>query len=93
METALNMYLTRISHKVSTAEAQSTMSTALRSLRLLDVLFKYACGVFGRAPCIHGTLHLLATKPREKCGLAWLPDYADFTFHPLEFLLCPPLLL
>ena len=45
------------------------MSTALRSLRLLDVLFKYACGVFGRAPCIHGTLHLLAKKPREKCGL------------------------
>jgi len=45
------------------------MSTALRSFRLLDALFKYACGVFGRAPCIHGTLHLFVTKPREKCGL------------------------
>ena len=45
------------------------MSTALRSLRLLDALFKYACGVFGRAPCIHGPLHRLATKPCEKCGL------------------------
>jgi hypothetical protein len=61
--------LTRISHKVSTAAAQRTMSTALCSLRLLDILFKYACGVFSRAPCIHGPLHRLATKPCEKCGL------------------------
>ena len=30
---------------------------------------KYASGVFGRAPCIHGPLHRLATKPREKSGL------------------------
>jgi hypothetical protein len=42
---------------------------ALNSLRLLDVLFKYACGVFSRATCIHGSLHHLATKPCEKCGL------------------------
>ena len=32
--------IARISHKVSTAEAQSTMSTALHSLRLLDVRLK-----------------------------------------------------
>lgn len=62
------MKLTRVSHKVSTAESQRTMSTALRSLNLLDVLFKYACRVFGPAPCIHGPLHLLATKPSEKRG-------------------------
>jgi hypothetical protein len=30
---------------------------------------KYACGAFSRAPCIHGPLHRLATKPCEKCGL------------------------
>jgi len=63
------MPLARISHKLSTAAAQRTMSTALRSLRLLDVLFKYACGVFSRVPCIHGPLNCLATKPREKYGL------------------------
>jgi hypothetical protein len=51
------------------AEAQSTMSTALRSIGLLDILFKYACGSLNRAPCIHSPLHLLATKPCEKCGL------------------------
>ena len=65
----LVLELARISHKLSTAAAQRAMSTALRSLRLLDVLFKYACGVFSRAPCIHGPLHCLATKPCEKCGL------------------------
>ena len=30
---------------------------------------KYVCGTLGRAPCIHARLRLLATKPREKCGL------------------------
>ena len=30
---------------------------------------KYVCGALGRAPCIHARLRLLATKPREKCGL------------------------
>ena len=58
-------YLTRIIHETSTAAAQRTMSTTLHSLRLLDVLFKYACGVFGRVPCIHGPLHRLATNLHE----------------------------
>ena len=31
---------------------------------------KYASGVLGRKPCIHIRLHLLATNPCEKCGLA-----------------------
>ena len=58
-------YLTRIIHEASTAAADPGMYTALRSLRLLDVLFKYACGVFGRAPCIHARLHRLATNLHE----------------------------
>jgi len=31
---------------------------------------KYASGALGRKPCIHIRLHLLATNPCEKCGLA-----------------------
>jgi hypothetical protein len=30
---------------------------------------EYACGGLGRAPCIHGLLHRLATNAGEKCGL------------------------
>jgi hypothetical protein len=45
--------LTRIIHEASTAAAQTGMSTALRFLGLLGALLKHACGVFGRAPCIH----------------------------------------
>jgi hypothetical protein len=30
---------------------------------------KYASGVFGRKPCIHIRLHLLATNPYKKYGL------------------------
>ncbi len=37
------------------------MSTALRSV-----------GLLGRTPCIHARLRRLATKPGEKCGLAFL---------------------
>ena len=68
--------LTRISHRLSTAEAQTGMSIALRSVGLLDVLSSTSAGALGRAglnapdaPCIHARLRLLATKPREKCGL------------------------
>jgi len=50
------------------------MSTALRSVGLLDVLsstrtVEYACGALGRAPCVHARLRHLATKPGEKSGL------------------------
>jgi hypothetical protein len=62
--------LARISHKPSTAEADTGMSTALRSVGPLDVVHDYACAGLGRAPCIHARLRLLATKPCEKCGLA-----------------------
>ena len=40
--------LARISHKFSTAAADPGLGTALRSVGLLDVLFKYACGALGR---------------------------------------------
>jgi len=62
------------------------MSTALRSLGLLDVLSKYACGALGSAPCIHARLRRLATKPGEKCGLV------DCFFLPQGGLLKPPAL-
>ena len=45
---------------------------------------KYASGVFGRAPCIRGPLHRLATKPCEKCGLTRIPRTFR-TFCPAEF--------
>ena len=40
--------LARISHKFSTVVADPGLGTALRSVGLLDVLFKYACGALGR---------------------------------------------
>ena len=58
-------FLTRIIHESSTAVADPGMSTALCSLGLLDVLFKYACGVLGCTPCIHARLHRLATNLHE----------------------------
>ena len=46
------------------------MSTALRSVGLLDVLSSTPAEPSGRAPCIHARLRRLATKPGEKSGLA-----------------------
>ena len=46
------------------------MSTALRSVGLLDVLSSTPAEPSGRAPCFHARLRRLATKPGEKCGLA-----------------------
>ena len=45
--------LTRISHELTTAAAYTSALTALCSFGLLDVLYKYDCGVFisGRMPC------------------------------------------
>ncbi len=50
------------------------VSTALRSLGLLDVLSSTPAGPSGAAaprcaPCIHARLRRLATKPGEKSGL------------------------
>ena len=61
--------LARISHQVSTAAADPGMSTALRSVGLLDVLSSTPAGSSRRAPCIHARLRRLATEPGEKCGL------------------------
>jgi len=52
--------------------ADSPMSTALRSKNDLDVLARTPVAIFLHAPYIHGTLHQLATKIGEKCGLAIL---------------------
>jgi len=46
------------------------MSTALRSVGLLDVLSSTPAETSRRAPCNHARLRRLATKPGEKCGLA-----------------------
>ena len=61
--------LARISHQVSTAAADPGMSTALRSVGLLDVLSSTPAETSRRAPCSHARLRRLATKPGEKCGL------------------------
>ena len=46
------------------------MSTALRSVGLLDVLSSTPAESSRRAPWFHARLRRLATKPGEKCGLA-----------------------
>jgi len=61
--------LTSVSHQLSTAATQSGMSTALRSVGLLDILSSMPPGALSRAPCIPARLRRLATKPGEKCGL------------------------
>jgi hypothetical protein len=69
--------LAHISHQVSTAEADPGMSTALRSVGLLDILSSLSAGPsvalaekLPDAPCIHDRLRLRATKPGEECGLS-----------------------
>ena len=44
LKSAWGVMLTRISHKISTAAAQTCMSTALRSVGLLDVLSSTSAG-------------------------------------------------
>ncbi len=53
------------------------MSTALRSVGLLDVLPSTPASPSPRAPCIHARLRRLATKPGEKSGL----DTRDLYFR------------
>src|SRR5437867_6736846 len=54
--------------RLSTAAADPGMSTALRSLVLLDILSSTPAGSIGCAPCIHARLRRLASTPGEKCG-------------------------
>jgi hypothetical protein len=70
---ALPARLARISHHATAAARDRPMSTALRSVGVLDVLFKYACARLGRAPCIHGPLPRLASPRGEKRGLDGRP--------------------
>ncbi len=69
MSRRYRLALARISHQASTAATDPGMSTALRSLGLLDVLLSTPAGPLGRAPCIHARLRRLATRPGEKSGL------------------------
>jgi hypothetical protein len=55
--------LTRIIREASTAAADTGISTALRSFRLLDVLSSTPAGP--SAPCIHARLRRLATNLHE----------------------------
>jgi hypothetical protein len=71
--------LTRISHQLSTAAADPGMSTALRSVGLLDILLSMPAGPqkltylhLARSAKHHARLRRLATKSGEKCGLASL---------------------
>jgi len=61
--------LTRIFHAVSTAAAQSGMSTALRLFGILDILFYIPSSPSRRAPGIHARLRRLATNRYEISGL------------------------
>ena len=66
--------LARISHQLSTAAADPGMSTALRSVGLLDVL--------SSAPWFHACLHRLATKSGEKSGLVQAHGTSSTQFLP-----------
>ena len=57
--------LARIIHEASTAAADPGMSTALRSLGLLDVLSSTPVESSRRAPCIRARLRRLATNLHE----------------------------
>ena len=57
--------LARIIHEASTAAADPGMSTALRSVRFLDVLSSTPAESSVRAPCIHTRLRRLATNLHE----------------------------
>ena len=50
-------------HKLSTASAESSILTALRSVGLLDVLHEYACGGLGRDALSGWRFRRLATTP------------------------------
>jgi len=54
----------RISHQHPAAACGRPMPTSLRSVGVLDVLFKYASARLGRAPRIHGP----RAAPRDGCG-------------------------
>jgi hypothetical protein len=58
--------LSRISHTLSAAAHDMAASTSLRSLTVLNVVFKQLPRAELRAPRIHGLLTRLATKPCEK---------------------------
>ena len=71
----------RIFHVVSTAAAQSDMSTALRLFGLLDILSYMPSSPSLRAPCIHARLRRLATKPYEISGLTRLKIFRQVRKH------------
>ena len=60
--------LARISHRLSAATADTLADTALRSVGRLDVLFKYACGSLGRAPCLRGVSAVSRRQPVRNAG-------------------------
>ena len=55
-------------------------STALRSDKVLDVLYSTPARFVSHAPCISGHLHPLASRPCEKCGLAIAPGSCGTSF-------------
>ena len=62
--------LARMSQRVTAARAQWPTMTALRLIRVLDVLFSAPARPNLRAPCPRGPLRPLASRPVETCGLA-----------------------
>jgi hypothetical protein len=75
IESAAAASLTRISRQISAAAADPGMSTALRSVGLLDILSSMPAGpleiyIFTLGAKHHARLRRLATKSVEKCGLS-----------------------
>ena len=58
-----------VSHHHSTASAESSVLTALRSVGLLDVLHEYACGGLGRDALSGRPFRRFVTSGDEKCRL------------------------
>ena len=65
----LGSELTRISQRVAAARAQWPTMTALRLIRVLDVLTRTSPLPNRRAPCPRGPLRPLASRRVEICGL------------------------
>ena len=81
--------LARISHHASTASAESSVLTALRSVGLLNVLHEYACEGLGRDALSGRPFRRLVTRRTEKCGLDCHPSQSINPRHQLglmEFL-------
>ena len=69
-EGSRRVLLARIPREETAAGPDTCALNLLRSLGLLEVRFRYACGGFGRKPRWYGRLRTLATRTHAISGLA-----------------------